>query len=103
MFFLLFEYRLEVWLQRLAPGAETPWHRHECEEAVVVLAGRGTCEARDERATFGPDSTLIVPPGAAHRIVNTGDVEMVLLASLSVSPVVVESPERDPIPLPWSE
>jgi hypothetical protein len=38
-----------------------------------------------------------------HRLRNTGDEDVVLLASLSTSPVVVETPEREPIRLPWSE
>jgi quercetin dioxygenase-like cupin family protein len=95
--------RLEVWVQRMAPGAETPWHRHECEEVVVVLQGGGRCEADGGAVVrFGPESTLIVPSGAVHRIVNDGDVEMVVVASLSTAPVVVEAPDGTPMALPWT-
>lgn len=39
----------------------------------------------------------------ARRLRNDGDGDLVLLASLPVAPVVVETPDREPIPLPWSE
>ncbi len=94
---------LEVWHQRIAPGGETPWHRHDCEEVVVVLQGSGVCECEASSERFAQNTTLVVPPGVVHRLRNDGEGELVLLASLSTAPVVVETPERERIPLPWSE
>lgn len=93
---------MEVWLQTVEPGAATPVHRHDCEEAVVILSGSGRLSVEGEPdADFGPDSTLVVPRGAVHRIVNTGAGPMTLVAALGPAPVVVTTPEGQVIPLPW--
>lgn len=94
--------RMEVWKQALAPGAATPLHKHDCEEAVLVLSGEGRLELEGEVRAFGADTTLIVPPGAVHRIANVGPGEMRLIGVLAMAPVVVQSPDGAPIPLPWS-
>ncbi|MFO0588154.1 MAG: cupin domain-containing protein [Polyangiaceae bacterium] len=92
---------MEVWMQTIAPGAETPMHSHDCEEVVVVLQGSGFCELEGEMHTFAAGSTLIVPRGAVHRIVNNGPTEMLAVASLSTAPVIVQAPDGSRIPLPW--
>lgn len=94
---------MEIWMQTIAPGAETPMHRHDCEEVIVVLQGSGTCEIEGTVRSFGPGSTLIVPPNAVHRIANTGKEEMLAVAGLSVAPVIVEAPDGTRIPLPWDQ
>lgn len=93
--------QMEVWMQTIAPGAETPMHRHDCEEVIVVLAGSGTCEINGETRTFGAGSTIMVPPNAVHRIANTGREDLQLVAGLSVTPVQVCAPDGTRIPLPW--
>lgn len=78
---------MEVWQQTLAPGAVTTLQRHACEEVIIILAGGGEVTLNGETATFGPDTTLIVPVDAVHRIVNTGSEPMLLLAALGMAPV----------------
>lgn len=90
-------------MQTLAPGAATPVHRHNCEEVIVVLRGSGVCTLEGEEAAFGPDSTLIVPPNAVHALANTGSEEMVLVATLAMAPVRVETADGERIPLPWDQ
>jgi len=92
---------MEVWMQTLAPGAATPVHRHACEEVIVVLKGSGEVVIEGERATFGPDSTLIVPPDAVHQITNTSPEEMTLVAALGMAPVRVRTADGAPLPVPW--
>jgi quercetin dioxygenase-like cupin family protein len=94
---------VEVWMQTIAPGAQTPRHRHACEEVVVVLRGSGTCEIDGSSLTFGPGSTLILPAGVPHQIANTGEDEMHVIAALSVAPVTVETPAGERIELPWDQ
>jgi mannose-6-phosphate isomerase-like protein (cupin superfamily) len=91
----------EVWLQTMAPGAGTPVHRHDCEEAIVILEGSGTCTIGEETIAFGPDSTLIIPRDAVHQLVNTGDVPIRLIGVLAAAPVAVRTAEGAPLPLPW--
>jgi mannose-6-phosphate isomerase-like protein (cupin superfamily) len=93
--------RLSVWRQSMAPGGATPPHRHDCEEVVVVTAGSGELHIDGKVIAFGPDSTLIIPPDAPHRIVNTGADTLVTLAVFSASPVEVHLPDGERIALPW--
>jgi quercetin dioxygenase-like cupin family protein len=93
--------RLSVWRQSMAPGGATPPHRHDCEEVVVVLAGNGELQIDGQVVAFGPDSTLVIPPDAPHRIVNTSADPLVTLAVFSVSPVEVRFPDGERIELPW--
>jgi quercetin dioxygenase-like cupin family protein len=71
----------------IAPGSGTTRHRHFCEEVAVVLAGYGELYVEDTVERFGPDSTLVIPLGAEHRIVNTGDVPLTMLLAFSATPV----------------
>lgn len=93
--------RLSVWRQSLAPGSATPPHRHDCEEVVLVLAGRGTLHIDGTEREFGPDTTLVVPPDVPHRIVNTGIEPLQVLGIFGVSPVEVRLPDGTPLDLPW--
>jgi len=93
---------LSVWRQTISPGAATPPHRHDCEEVVVVSAGRGELHIADGVHTFGPDSTLVLPRNVNHQIFNTGTEPIELVAVLSMTPVEVVLPDGQPLPLPWS-
>lgn len=96
--------KMEMWVQTIAPGAMTPWHRHDCEEIVIVLRGSGTCEVQGEAVrSYGPNSTIILGANEVHRLVNTGTEEMYLVAALAMAPVRVETPEGAPLPLPWDQ
>ncbi len=94
--------RLSVWRQALAPDAATPAHRHDCEEVVLVEAGRGELVIHGERQAFGPGTTLVIPPDAAHQIVNTGAQPLRMVAIFSTSPVEVTQVDGQPLPLPWT-
>ncbi|MBX7218758.1 MAG: cupin domain-containing protein [Blastocatellia bacterium] len=93
---------METWMQTIEPQAGTPVHRHDCEEVIVVLRGSGIVTIEGETVEFGPQSTLVVPPNAVHQIVNTGNEDMFLVATLGMSPVRVETETGEVIPLPWS-
>ncbi|MEO8037234.1 MAG: cupin domain-containing protein [Betaproteobacteria bacterium] len=92
---------LSVWRQTIAPGAGTPPHRHACEEVVVVESGTGELLVAGQTQGFGPDSTLVIPGGVDHQILNTGTEPMHLVAAFSAAPVVVVLPDGNPIELPW--
>lgn len=93
----------EIWMQTLAAGIETPEHKHDCDEVVVVNRGAGICYLGDEEVAFGPDSTLIVPAGVVHVIRNTGDEPIHLIAAFNATPANVFTPDGQPIELPWSQ
>lgn len=92
---------LEVWSQTIEAGAATPVHRHACEEAIVVLEGRGRLTIEGEDTEFGPHSTLIIPADVVHQIANIGDGPMKLIAALSAAPVKVRHADDRAMPLPW--
>jgi mannose-6-phosphate isomerase-like protein (cupin superfamily) len=92
---------LEVWKQRLLPGAATPMHRHDCVEVVVVVAGSGVVEGPDGERGFSAPATLLLAPGEVHQIRNTGAQDMEVVATLAMGPVRVETPQGEPIALPW--
>ena len=92
---------MEVWHQVMAPGAETPIHRHACEEVILVLAGSGRVIVEGEASDFQANSTLIVPPDLVHQLVNTGSEDMVLVAALGTAPVRVRTASGEALPVPW--
>ena len=91
----------EMWNQIIAPGGGTPVHRHNCEEAIIVLSGSGRITLEGEDIDFGPNSTLQIPPDAIHQIVNTGTEDMHIVAALGQAPVKVCTADNDHMPLPW--
>jgi mannose-6-phosphate isomerase-like protein (cupin superfamily) len=93
--------RLSLWRQSMAPGSATPPHRHDCEEVVLVLAGRGEVDLGGRRIAFGPDTTLVLPPDVPHQIFNTGSVPLVTVAAFSATPVGTFLPDGAALALPW--
>ncbi|HXG21855.1 MAG TPA: cupin domain-containing protein [Methylomirabilota bacterium] len=92
---------LEMWMQTIAPGAGTPVHRHDCEEAIVVLRGSGQCTIEGVTTNFGPNSTLQIPRNIVHQIVNTGTEDLFIVAALGQAPVRVCTADNEHMPLPW--
>jgi len=54
------------------PGASTPWHIHDWEHEVFVLAGEGQAVAAGGSTPIGPGSVVFVAPGDQHQFVNSG-------------------------------
>ncbi len=92
---------LSMWRQTMAPGAATPPHRHACEEVVLVQSGRGHVLIDGREVPFGPDTTLVLPAGVDHQIVNSGDEPLCTLAVFAATPVATALPDGQPIALPW--
>ena len=93
---------MSVWKQTMAPGNATPPHRHDCDEVVVVLAGAGTLLIGGQALPFQAGDTLVLPAGRDHQILNTGDCEVVTVATFAASPVVTALPDGQVIDLPWA-
>ena len=93
---------LSMWRQSMAPGCATPPHCHDCEEVVLVLEGSGEVQVGDRRFSFGPDSTLVLPPNLPHQIFNTGAVPLKTVAAFSATPVGTFLPDGERLELPWT-
>ena len=65
---------------RLPIGAGTAAHHHvETEEIYYILEGRGRMQVADESRDVGPGDAIAIPPGAFHRITNTGNAALKFL------------------------
>jgi quercetin dioxygenase-like cupin family protein len=69
----------------LRPGRENPRHQHpNCDEVLVVLAGRiRHTLAGGEDTEMGPGDTITIPAGMAHRALNIGREDAVLLITFT--------------------
>lgn len=58
----------------LVPGQTTDRHYHaRSEELYTILEGGGTMELDGDERTVGPGGTVLIPPGAWHRITGGPD------------------------------
>jgi uncharacterized cupin superfamily protein len=77
----------------LPPGAVSfPMHHHAAnEEALYVLAGRGTLRLGSERIAVRPGDWVALPcgPAHAHQLVNDGDAPLEYLCISTLQPVDV--------------
>ncbi len=61
-------------------GGSTLLHRHrDSEELYHILAGSGRMTLGDEEFAIFPGDTILIPPGVAHCLHNTGDAALRLL------------------------
>jgi mannose-6-phosphate isomerase-like protein (cupin superfamily) len=64
----------------IAPGSATREHYHlKCEEIYYILSGAGRMKIEGELREVGPLDAIAIPPGARHKIWNTGPDPLVLL------------------------
>ncbi len=62
------------------PGKRLSYQRHEHRsEHWFVVSGRGIVVLDDVTTAIGPASVIDVPVGAAHRIGNTGEEDLVFI------------------------
>ena len=101
---------IETWYTVMKPGHETPVHRHESEEIVVVLGGRGevlsfadsndACSGRTEVAAFAAPCTLILEARRLHQLINCGDEDLVTIVAMRLGTRIVD-PNGVELALPW--
>lgn len=61
------------------PGAAIQPHWHNCDESVVLLAGRGRFEHDGDATELVAGDATLVPAGVAHRFVNVGETTLRIL------------------------
>jgi len=78
-----------------APGSQQGAHAHPASEQVyVIVHGRGMMTVGEEEKEVSAGTLVLVPPGAAHAILNTGD-EPLVFVSATVPPFEMP-PEGSP-------
>jgi mannose-6-phosphate isomerase-like protein (cupin superfamily) len=64
----------------LLPGQATAEHYHPlAEEIYFILRGQGTLRIEGEMRDMVPGDAALIPPGAKHKIWNSGADELVFL------------------------
>lgn len=48
------------------PGGRTRWHRHDTDQLLLVVSGRGQIVSDDERLEVGAGEIVFVPAGTRH-------------------------------------
>ncbi|MBF0552004.1 MAG: cupin domain-containing protein [Deltaproteobacteria bacterium] len=60
------------------PGDGSPLHHHDrTEEIYYILSGYGKVVIDDEEFPVRPGHAVLLPVGSIHRILNTGDQDLV--------------------------
>jgi quercetin dioxygenase-like cupin family protein len=93
--------QLSVWRQRVDAGAATPPHRHEQDEVVLCLSGRGHVHIDGAVHGFGGGDTVVLPRASMHQIVNSGDQPLEIVGVFGGTPVSTHLPDGSELPLPW--
>lgn len=55
------------------PGCNTPFHTHDFEHEVYILAGAGVVRGASGEMLVEPGTAVYVEPGEKHGFFNTGD------------------------------
>jgi mannose-6-phosphate isomerase-like protein (cupin superfamily) len=62
-------------------GATTAHYHRTTEELYLVLEGAGLLEIDGERRELGEGDCALIPPGATHKLFNTGGVPLRVLCA----------------------
>jgi quercetin dioxygenase-like cupin family protein len=54
-------------------GCATPFHTHQWEHEVFVLAGKGVVKGKEGERPIREGAVVFVPGNETHQFVNTGD------------------------------
>jgi|HubBroStandDraft_6_1064221.scaffolds.fasta_scaffold837241_2 quercetin dioxygenase-like cupin family protein len=64
-----------TWVDVEPRGRQDP-HRHDPEQAYVIVRGSGTMRVGDEERTVREGDVVFVPPGVVHGITNDADAPL---------------------------
>ncbi len=67
---------IQLVLMALKPGEDIGAEVHDVDQFFRVEAGTGEVVINDKRTPIGPEFAIVVPAGARHNIVNTGNAPL---------------------------
>lgn len=74
--------RLSLAQVSIAPNGGSREHYHlQMEEVYYLLKGQARLTINDETRTVEPGDTIVIPPGARHKIVNIGTSDVVMIVA----------------------
>ena len=59
-------------LFELAPGGQTPAHRHDFEHEIYIIRGKGILHTEEGPCPLNPGDAIFVPANALHNFQNAG-------------------------------
>lgn len=62
-------------ITEFGPGAQIPWHFHNCEESVMLLEGQAVFDIGDEHHDLVAQDTTFIPSGVPHRFRNASTTQ----------------------------
>ena len=71
--------------QWCTPGHGAPTHLHAVEEVLTVLDGLAEIWVEEEKATVGPNQSVVIPAGRRHGFRNVGEKVLHVQAALAAS------------------
>lgn len=97
---------LVLWRVEMAVGAAGPLHDADVEQVWSVLAGAADLHVAGEVHEVGPGDTVVVPAGAARRVL-AGPAGMVAVVAAPPGTVVYRLDDSghhhgDPVSPPWT-
>jgi quercetin dioxygenase-like cupin family protein len=57
------------------PGASVPFHRHNCDESIMIIEGRAIAEIDGTEYELTTHDTTFLPAGVPHRFRNASQTE----------------------------
>jgi len=88
-------------ITEFAPGAAIPFHSHNCEESVVLLAGDAILDIEGREHRLKPLDTTWIPPNVSHRFRNMSRTEPMkilwIYASVDATRTLTETGETRPV------
>lgn len=73
-------------ITELPPGAAVPFHRHNCEESVVLLEGEAAIDVDGQEHPLQPLDSTLIPANVAHRFRNLSATQRMRILWIYGSP-----------------
>jgi quercetin dioxygenase-like cupin family protein len=84
-------------ITEFSPGTAIPFHSHNCEESVMLLAGNAYLDIAGEVHELKAFDTTFIPPNVPHRFRNMSDTEPMkilwIYASVNATRTLMDSGE----------
>lgn len=88
-------------ITEFAPGTAIPFHSHNCEESVMLLAGDAILDIDGQEHTLKPLDTTWIPPNVSHRFRNLSSTQPMkilwIYASANATRTLTETGETRPV------
>jgi quercetin dioxygenase-like cupin family protein len=70
----------------VSPGYSTPYHTHDWEHEVLILAGTGKVRGHDGETPLSEGTAVFIAPNEEHCFINAGDDVLRFVCIIPVLP-----------------